>query len=146
MATIAGLSAMGCYESMVGIDTEEVKQRVAEASQSFQANHDSDRREEIGLLYPRTPVGAAKSEVQAFLGDPMPGISDDEKWIYDLGGKDTLTLYFADGLLKTKYWLSLPPDPVVIPAVRAKDDSAVEPAADAGQPSGPTVSTGTSRL
>ena len=59
---LSGLASMSCYEQTVGLDTEEVKLRVADASMTFQANHDSDRREEIGLLYPRTPIGSTKAE------------------------------------------------------------------------------------
>ncbi|MDA0814540.1 MAG: hypothetical protein O3C21_19370, partial [Verrucomicrobia bacterium] len=52
---LSGLASVSCYEQAVGYDTEELKLRVADASMTFQANHDSDRRQEIRLLYPRTP-------------------------------------------------------------------------------------------
>jgi hypothetical protein len=151
---LSGLASVSCYEQAVGRDTEEVRQRVADASVTFQANHDSDRREEIGLLCPRTTIGSTKAEVQAFLGDPMPGISDDDKWFYDLGGKDSLTLHFSDDdRLKTKYWLSMPVEVATTPVhgarqpARSEGDTAPSPeqAPDAETGAGPTASTGTSR-
>ena len=155
-----GLLSVGCYEKVVDRDSDDVKKRVADASIAFQANHDGDRREEIRYLYPRTPIGATEAEVREFLGDPSPGISDAKKWAYDLGGQDTVTLYFEDGLLKSKHWLTAPEEIVVQAstgkAVSPDDDSpnkvesqqkpeVAEPTAGEGTGSGPTVSTGTSR-
>ena len=151
-----GLLSVGCYEKVVDRDSDDVKKRVADASIAFQANHDGDRREEIRYLYPRTPIGATEAEVREFLGDPSPGISDAKKWAYDLGGQDTVTLYFEDGLLKSKHWLTAPEE-VVVQASTGKAVSpkkvesqqqtpeVAEPAAGDGRSSGPTVSTGTSR-
>ena len=144
----------GCYENVEDRDSEAVKALVAAASKTFQANHDGDRREEAGLLFPRTPLGAATEEVREFLGDPTPGFSEPEKWIYELGGKDTITLYFSDGVLRTKYWLVAPaeqqadPPLLVNPGVtdNAEESQPKRLAEDAPlSDSGPTVSTGTSR-
>ncbi|MGK0190256.1 MAG: hypothetical protein ACI9R3_006079 [Verrucomicrobiales bacterium] len=148
----------GCYEQVTdGVDSDEMKKRVADASITFQANHDSDRREEVRLLYPRTEVGWTVAEVSEFLGDPAPGISTEVKWVYDLGGKDSFTLYFGGGLLKTKHWLQTPVE-VAAPSVVKKKKAAPAPAAEEDiavdadetpntreQGTGPRVSTGSSR-
>lgn len=149
VVAIAVFATIGCYEQVTGgVDTEDIKKRVVDSSRTFQTNHDSDRRDEIRMLYPRTEIGWTEAEVREFLGDPAPGVSTEEKWVYDLGGRDSLTLYFREGVLETKHWLQMPEEIKVPPPVAKSEPEEKEQEAvtdSRGQTAGPSVSTGTSR-
>ena len=111
LVAVAGAFLCGCfdYDYSKREESPEVKRIIAEASQTFQANHDGDRALEGALLFPRVRLGFSKSRVREFLGDPTPGIGGENKWVYELYQGHSMTFFFNDDEeLETKFRLEAP--------------------------------------